>query len=118
MALTLPSSKQRLTCPSSQGLQTEKFITLDLPPALGLKVLNALKADPRTVDLRALAPQFYKLGSRMLELFDEDEMVDVLTTVSVPSGLQMQCESPLTMSRLSKSVQQRLQTMLTTLEER
>lgn len=43
--------------------------------------MNALKADPRTVDLRALAPHFYSLSERLLELFEEEEMVDVLTDV-------------------------------------
>ncbi|KAI9806150.1 MAG: DNA replication protein [Piccolia ochrophora] len=41
--------------------------------------MNALKADPRTVDLRAQAPHFYSLGAEILELFDEEEIVDVLT---------------------------------------
>lgn len=43
--------------------------------------MNALKADPRTVDLRALAPHYYNLSERILELFEEEEMVDVLTNV-------------------------------------
>lgn len=38
-----------------------------------------MKADPRTVDIRALAPHFYALGARMLELFEEDDLVDVLS---------------------------------------
>lgn len=44
--------------------------------------MNALKADPRTIDLRALAPHFYNLSERILELFEEEEMVDVLSNVS------------------------------------
>lgn len=43
--------------------------------------MNALKADPRTVDLRALAPHFYTLSERILEIFEEEEMVDVLIDV-------------------------------------
>lgn len=43
--------------------------------------MNALKADPRTIDLRALAPHFYSLSERVLELFEEEEMVDVLSNV-------------------------------------
>ncbi len=55
-----------------------------MPNALSQRVLNALKADPRTVDLRSLATHFYSLGARALELFeDEDEeMVGVLSEVS------------------------------------
>lgn len=41
--------------------------------------MNALKADPKSVDLRAQAQNFYALGARMLELFEEDEVLDVLT---------------------------------------
>lgn len=43
--------------------------------------MNALKADPRTIDLRSLAPHFYSLSERVLELFEEEEMVDVLSNV-------------------------------------
>lgn len=57
-------------------------MTLDPPSALSPRVLNALKADPRTVDLRALAPHFYDLGARILELFEEEEMIEVLSDVS------------------------------------
>lgn len=56
-------------------------MTLDLPEALSQRVMNALKADPRTVDLRAQAPHFYALAARMLELFEEEEMVEILTEV-------------------------------------
>lgn len=57
------------------------MVTLDPPSALAPRVLNALKADPRTVDLRALAPHFYNLGARILELFEEEEMIEVLSDV-------------------------------------
>jgi GINS complex subunit 3 len=43
--------------------------------------MNALKADPRTVDLRSLAPNYYRLSERVLELFEEEEMVDILSNV-------------------------------------
>lgn len=62
-------------------LGTSRLVSLDLPPALSERVMNALKADPRTVDLRALAPHFYNLSERILELFEEEEMVDVLSNV-------------------------------------
>ncbi|KAL2215814.1 DNA replication complex GINS protein psf3 [Thermoascus aurantiacus ATCC 26904] len=58
---------------------TSRLVTLDLPSALSERVMNALKADPRTVDLRSLAPHFYSLGVRILELFEEEEMVDILS---------------------------------------
>jgi GINS complex subunit 3 len=69
-------------------------VTLDPPSALSPRVLNALKADPRTVDLRALAPHFYDLGARILELFEEEEMIEVLSDVPTTRrrhGHQLTC---------------------------
>lgn len=71
----------------SQSLNTQSLVTLDPPSALSPRVLNALKADPRTVDLRALAPHFYNLGARILELFDEEEMIEVLSDVGARFAL-------------------------------
>lgn len=62
----------------SSSQQTKNIVTLDLPSALSARVLNALKADPKSVDVRALAMNFYMLGARILELFEEDEVCDVL----------------------------------------
>lgn len=56
-------------------------VSLDLPPALTPRVQNALKADPRTVDLRSLASHYYALGERILGLLEEDELVDILSDV-------------------------------------
>ena len=73
-----------LTC-LSQPASTGALVTLDLPAALSQRVMNALKADARTVDLRAQAPHFYTLAARILELFEEEEMVDILTEVRYSS---------------------------------
>lgn len=56
-------------------------MNLDLPTSIAPRVLNALKADARTVDLRALAAHFYELAARVLDLFEEEEVVDVLSEV-------------------------------------
>ena len=55
------------------------FVTLDFPPSLQTRVINALKADAKSVDLRSQEAHFYSLGCQVLELFEEDELVDVLT---------------------------------------
>ena len=67
------------------GPSSSSLGSLDLPPALGQRVMNALRADPKSVDLRAQAQWFYGLGERMMELFDEEETADVLTDVCRPS---------------------------------
>ncbi|WPH00128.1 Hypothetical protein R9X50_00295100 [Acrodontium crateriforme] len=58
---------------------TDPLATMEMPTALGQRVMNALRADAKSVDLRAQAQWFYGLGERMLFLFEDDEMVDVLT---------------------------------------
>jgi GINS complex subunit 3 len=64
----------------SRSSTTGTNLTLDLPPSLSNKVTNALKADARTVELRSLAPHFYALGARLLDLFEDDELADTLTS--------------------------------------
>ena len=69
----------------SQRLGTlSDVITLDIPVALSPRVQNALKADPRTVELRSLATHFYGLGERVLGLFEEEVLCDVLINVCPP----------------------------------
>ena len=58
-------------------------MTLDFPSSLSPPVINALKASPQSVDLRAQSPHFYALGARVLELFDDEEVADVLLDVSL-----------------------------------
>jgi GINS complex subunit 3 len=62
----------------SSPSSSKTLVTLDLPPSLVPRVMNALKADPKSVDLRALAQHFFGLGARMLELFEEEEVCEVL----------------------------------------
>lgn len=62
----------------SQRLGTAPLVTLDIPGALSSRAINALRANPRTVDIRALAPHFYSFAARLFELFDEDEMVEIM----------------------------------------
>ena len=62
----------------SSPSSTKSLVSLHLPAALDSRVVNALKADPTSVDLRALAQHFYGLGSRLLELLEEEELCDVL----------------------------------------
>jgi GINS complex subunit 3 len=63
----------------SSPASSKNLVMLDLPSALSARVMNALKADAKSVDLRALAQHFYGLGARMLDLFEEDDVLDVLT---------------------------------------
>jgi hypothetical protein len=84
-SLSLPLWLASYLATSSIG--ASPALTMDLPASLAPRVLNALKADPRTVDLRAQAPYFYEVACRALDLFEEDDIVDVLVDVSrVPSG--------------------------------
>ena len=74
----LPLWLSEILAVSSQST-SKSLVTLDLPPSLAPRVMNALKADPKSVDLRVLSQNYYSLGMRMLELFEEEEVCDVLT---------------------------------------
>lgn len=63
------------------GPSSSSMISLDMPAALNQRVVNALRADPKSVDVRAQAQFFYGLGEKMLYLFEEEEMTEVLTDV-------------------------------------
>jgi GINS complex subunit 3 len=54
-------------------------IALDLPDVFSAKIIHALSADARVVDLRALIPYFYAFGARCLELMDEENMAEILS---------------------------------------
>lgn len=77
--VSLPLWLSTLLAVQRLGPSSRPLCSLDLPSNLAPRVINALKADPRTVDLRSLAGHYYELAVRILELFDEDEIVDVLT---------------------------------------
>jgi GINS complex subunit 3 len=62
----------------SSPSSNKSLVSLHLPSSLAPRVVNALKADPKSIDLRALAQHFYGLGSRLLELLEEEELCDVL----------------------------------------
>ncbi len=68
-----------LAVSNSTNPNLSPFVTLDFPAALQQRVVNALKADAKSVDLRAQEAHYYELGATILELFEEDELVDVLT---------------------------------------
>ncbi|KAJ9607357.1 DNA replication protein [Cladophialophora chaetospira] len=55
-----------------------RLVTLDFPVPLQQRVINALKADPKTVDLRSQAPHFYALGARIMDLFEDGKVLDTL----------------------------------------
>ncbi|KAG6990930.1 nuclear distribution protein PAC1 [Physcia stellaris] len=65
------------TSSSSYTTTPTALITLDLPECLGPRVMNALKADAKSVRLRELGGYWYAVLCRVLELFEEDELVGV-----------------------------------------
>ena len=72
-----------LAVSNSNDPRSQPLVSLDFPAPLQQRVINALKADPRTVDLRAQAPHFYAVGSKMMDLFEDEDVVDVLLDVSI-----------------------------------
>ncbi|KAI1084290.1 hypothetical protein F5B20DRAFT_524321 [Whalleya microplaca] len=64
--------------PTSSDEDAKSFVSLNLPSALSNEVMSALKADPRAVPLRDQSHNFYGLGTRMLDLFEEREICAIL----------------------------------------
>lgn len=62
---------------------SEHLASLDMPSALGQRVVNALRADPKSVDIRAQATSFYGLAERILNLFEDEDLLEVLNDVSI-----------------------------------
>ncbi|KAL8765875.1 MAG: hypothetical protein Q9209_007176 [Squamulea sp. 1 TL-2023] len=62
-----------------QQLDNKPLLTLDLPSWLSPRVLNALKADAKSVDLRGLEVWFFEGAARVLELLEEEEVGDVVS---------------------------------------
>lgn len=75
--LPLPLWLAELLCVQTTT-SSSPILTIDLPPLLSSRVLNALRADPISVDLRQQARYFYAFATRVLELFEEEDVVDVL----------------------------------------
>lgn len=63
---------------ATQDGSSGSFVTLNMPRSLSGEVLAALKADPRAVPLRDQSHNFYGLGTRMLDLFEEREICAAL----------------------------------------
>ena len=79
---TLPLPLYLASFLAHQSLGTHPAITHDFPAFLEARVMNALKADPKSVDLRALYAFFYEGAAACLEgLEDENEIVGVLEEV-------------------------------------
>ncbi|TQS33760.1 hypothetical protein Golomagni_05883, partial [Golovinomyces magnicellulatus] len=77
--LTLPLwLAEMLALASSGGEDSKPPLTLNLPPCLSDAVVAAMKADPRAIALRDQSAHFYGVGVRMLDLFDERELGDVI----------------------------------------
>lgn len=65
----------------SQAQSGTPTLILEMPKALGKQHMNALIADPKSINIRDFAQHFYALGARMLELFEDDAISDVLNDV-------------------------------------
>lgn len=69
---------EMLALASSPTTSSSAPLTLNLPSCLSDTVISALRADPRAVALRDQNVHLYGVGVRMLDLFDERELGQVL----------------------------------------
>lgn len=64
------------TCVISDDSQ-QSFVELLEPDFINPKVLNAIKADPVSVDLHQILPNFYKLVEKWCEMFSDADIAEV-----------------------------------------
>lgn len=67
-----------LTISGTSSSGSQQFVNIQDPQIFGPKVMNALKSDPASVDLRALSPVWLSLAHKWIDLFNEDEFADVV----------------------------------------
>lgn len=67
----------------------KSFVNLSLPDALSNECIQALKADPRAVQLRPRSLNFYGLAARLMDLFEEGELDGVLRKTFVTRAAEI-----------------------------
>lgn len=56
----------------------QAFINLEKPDSLGVKVMNAIKADPVSLDVHSILPNYYKIAEKWCNLFSDQELSDIV----------------------------------------
>lgn len=67
-----------LTISGTSSAGTQQFINIQDPQIFSTKVMNALKTDPASVDIRALSPVWFSLANKWIDLYNEDDFADVV----------------------------------------
>lgn len=74
---------------STADEDAKSFVNLSLPDALSNECIQALKADPRAVQLRPRSMNFYSLATRLMDLFEERELDGVLRKTFVTRAAEI-----------------------------
>lgn len=76
------------TCEVVDG-SDETFIEILEPEFISTKVINAIKADPNSVDLHTIMSNYYKLSEKWASMFMDGELVDVVMTMLKERALEI-----------------------------
>ncbi|CCF56301.1 hypothetical protein KAFR_0A08670 [Kazachstania africana CBS 2517] len=55
------------------------FVELMTPDAFSAKVINAIKADPVSLDVHSISPHFFALAIKWIALFNDKELAAIVT---------------------------------------
>lgn len=91
-ALSLPLWLAEMLALANTGStddDTKSFVNLSLPDALSNECTQALKADPRAVQLRQRSMNFYSLATRLMDLFEDRELDAVLRKTFVTRAAEI-----------------------------
>lgn len=67
----------------------ESFIDLLEPDFISPKVLNAIKADPKTVDLHSIMSHFYKLSEKWSSMYNETLLIETAMSMLKERALEI-----------------------------
>lgn len=67
-------------CELSEESQST-FIDLSQPDFLNAKVINAIKANPLSIDLHSILTNYYRLSEKWAAMFSDEELIEVVLTM-------------------------------------
>lgn len=67
-------------CELSEESQSS-FIDLSQPEFLNQKVINAIKANPLSVDLHSILSNYYRLSEKWAAMFSDSELIEIVLTM-------------------------------------
>ncbi|KAM9932448.1 hypothetical protein OXX80_007918 [Metschnikowia pulcherrima] len=67
----------------------DSFVDLLEPDFISPKVLNAIKADPKSVDLHSIMSNFYRLSEKWAAMYNEESLIETVMAMLKERALEI-----------------------------